>query len=71
MINNSKCSLKGCNRPVKIFKHGLCTAHLLRYYRHGDPGIAKIGTKKQRPSYKELTNEKETSHRDVPSAAKT
>ena len=54
MKNISKCAVKGCERPVKIFKHGLCTAHLLRYYRHGDPGIAKIAIKKIRPSYKEL-----------------
>lgn len=54
MKNNSKCSVKGCDRPVKVIKHGLCTAHLSRYYRHGNPGTAKVMVKQQHQSYKEV-----------------
>lgn len=54
MKNNSKCSVKGCDRPVKVVKHGLCSAHLQRYYRHNEPGSPRIAEKKVHVGYREV-----------------
>lgn len=31
-----KCKVKGCKKPVKVKKHGLCGAHIMRLMRYGD-----------------------------------
>lgn len=55
MKNNKKdlkCSVNGCNRPVKIFKHCLCDVHAMRLYRDGTPGLAKINVRRKHEPYK-------------------
>lgn len=32
-----KCSIDGCDKPVKVKKSGMCWGHYLRLRRHGDP----------------------------------
>lgn len=36
------CVVDGCPEPIAVKKHGLCYAHLRRYYRHGEVGSGKI-----------------------------
>jgi hypothetical protein len=35
------CSAKGCDRPVRIRKHGLCERHYRSKLRYGDPYAAR------------------------------
>lgn len=50
-MNENKCSVKGCNRPVRIEKHQLCNTHVQRYYRKGNPGVARIAIKRKHESF--------------------
>lgn len=38
----TKCCVKRCVQPIHIKKHGLCKPHVMRLYRLGEPGSAKI-----------------------------
>lgn len=38
----TKCAVAGCGRPIVVKKHGLCAAHLQRYYRKKEVGAGKI-----------------------------
>lgn len=58
MKNNSKCIIKGCDRPIKTAKHQLCSAHLQRYYRKNDVGTEKIRTKGKHQSFAEKIKDK-------------
>jgi len=31
-----KCKVNGCKKKMKVKKHGLCGAHLMRFQRYGD-----------------------------------
>lgn len=44
MANRGLCSVDGCGKPANG-KRGMCNAHYLRWYRHGDPlgGLARAG----------------------------
>jgi hypothetical protein len=52
-MKKDKCSVDGCKRPIAIPKHGLCKAHLNRFYRTGKPGESKIKPRKFHKPYKE------------------
>ncbi len=55
MLTNSNieiCLVGGCDRTIVYKKHGLCRAHALRYYRHGDPGATPIKKAKIYPPYR-------------------
>ena len=58
-MKENKCLVKGCNRPVKVQKHGLCMAHVLRYYRTGSVGDAEIHTRKEHKVYQQPVERKQ------------
>jgi hypothetical protein len=53
MDMQEKCCVEGCQRKIYITKHQLCSAHYMRYIRHGDTQVGgKVRTVKRRPKYK-------------------
>lgn len=55
-MKKEKCCVKGCDRPLTVYKHGLCRTHYIRLCRTGDVGTAKIRTRKSIKPYKEKAN---------------
>ena len=37
-----KCVIENCDRKVAIWKHGLCSAHVREFYRHGKVHNKKV-----------------------------
>ena len=50
-MNEKKCCITGCKRPIAIGKHALCRAHLQRYYRDGDPGNEPVRERREYKPY--------------------
>lgn len=49
--SKEQCRVKGCKRPVRVKRHGLCQPHYKRYQRTGDPGEAAIKPMRKLPTY--------------------
>lgn len=52
-MKKNKCIVSGCIREMAIIKHGLCKAHMNRFYVHGEVGDGKIGKRKKHKPYVE------------------
>lgn len=48
-MTNNTCIVEGCNLPVKIKKHGLCSPHYQRQIKYGTPTGGPLATRASMP----------------------